>query len=65
MATCAATHAIPKEWISRLDPEWVTLWSEHGCHQLRADEVSVPQYRQDLYDPNPNPKHLDISIEIS
>jgi acetyl esterase/lipase len=47
MATCAATHAIPKEWISRLDPEWVSLWNEHGCHQLRADEVSVTQYRRD------------------
>jgi len=46
MATCAATHSIPKEWLSHLDPEWVSLWNEHGRHQYRADEVSVPQYRQ-------------------
>jgi acetyl esterase/lipase len=47
MATCAATHAIPTEWESRLDPEWVSLWNDHGRHQLRADEVSVPEYRKD------------------
>ena len=47
MATCAATHSIPEEWVSRLDPEWVSLWNEHGRHQYRADEVSVAQYRQD------------------
>ena len=47
MTTCAATHSIPEEWVSRLDPEWVSLWNEHGRHQYRADEVSVAQYRQD------------------
>jgi hypothetical protein len=39
--------AIPEEWLSRLDPEWVTLWNEHGRDLKRADEVDVALYRKD------------------
>ncbi|KAK3619755.1 hypothetical protein LTR56_023840 [Elasticomyces elasticus] len=42
-----ANHAIPEELLAGLDPEWVTLWNEHGRKQLRADEVSVENYRKD------------------
>jgi acetyl esterase/lipase len=46
MAACVETHSIPAEWIPHLDPEWVSLWNDHGRHQYRADEVSVPEYRK-------------------
>jgi hypothetical protein len=46
MAACVETHSIPAEWIPHLDPEWVSLWNNHGRHQYRADEVSVPEYRK-------------------
>jgi hypothetical protein len=39
--------AIPEEWLPRLDPEWVTLWNEHGRDLKRADEVDVALYRKD------------------
>jgi len=46
MAACVASHSIPAEWIPHLDSEWVSLWNDHGRHQYRADEVSVPKYRE-------------------
>jgi hypothetical protein len=38
--------AIPKEWLSRLDPEWIALWQEHGSSLKRADEVDIATYRE-------------------
>ena len=46
MGACVETHSIPAEWIPHLDPEWVSLWNNHGRHQYRADEVSVREYRE-------------------
>jgi hypothetical protein len=39
--------AIPEEWLPRLDPEWITLWDEHGRGLKRADEVNIALYRKD------------------
>ena len=38
--------AITKEHLAGLDPEWVDLWHEHGAHMVRADEVSIEEYRK-------------------
>ncbi|TDZ33517.1 Arylesterase [Colletotrichum trifolii] len=29
-----------------IDPEWVRLWNEHGGSMVRADEVSIAEYRK-------------------
>ncbi|TDZ16743.1 Arylesterase [Colletotrichum orbiculare MAFF 240422] len=29
-----------------IDPEWVRLWNEHGGSMVRADEVSIEEYRK-------------------
>ncbi|KAF3003449.1 hypothetical protein E8E13_002636 [Curvularia kusanoi] len=39
--------AIKKEHLVGLDPEWVNLWHKHGAHMVRADELSLEEYRED------------------
>ena len=39
--------AIKKEHLAGLDPEWVELWHTHGAHMVRADELSLEEYRKD------------------
>lgn len=39
--------SIPDHLIPGLDPEWVKLWEEHGSSMVRADEVSIEEYRAD------------------
>jgi hypothetical protein len=38
--------AIKNEHLAGLDPEWVELWHEHGAHMVRADELSLEEYRR-------------------
>jgi acetyl esterase/lipase len=38
--------AIKKEHLAGLDPEWVELWHTHGADMVRADEVSLEEYRK-------------------
>jgi len=38
--------AIKKEHLAGLDPEWVELWHRHGAHMVRADELSLEEYRE-------------------
>ncbi|KAH3973407.1 hypothetical protein HBI25_082130 [Parastagonospora nodorum] len=38
--------AIRKEHLAGLDPEWVELWHAHGAHMVRADELSLEEYRE-------------------
>lgn len=41
-----ARLAIKNEHLAGLDPEWVQLWHNHGAHMVRADEVSIEEYRE-------------------
>lgn len=45
----SSTHrlAIKKEHLAGLDPEWVDLWNNHGANMVRADELSLEEYRKD------------------
>lgn len=38
--------AIKKEHLAGLDPEWVELWHTHGAQMIRADELSLEEYRK-------------------
>ena len=38
--------AIKQKHLAGLDPEWVDLWHTHGAHMVRADEVSIEEYRK-------------------
>ncbi|CAL5869776.1 uncharacterized protein PFLUO_LOCUS4006 [Penicillium psychrofluorescens] len=41
-----ARLSIPKKLLRGLDPEWVGLWETHGSSMVRADEVSIEEYRK-------------------
>jgi hypothetical protein len=38
--------AIKKEHLVGLDPEWVELWHTYGAEMVRADELSLEEYRK-------------------
>lgn len=38
--------AIKTEHLAGLDPEWVELWHTHGANMVRADELSLEEYRK-------------------
>ncbi|KAL5380445.1 hypothetical protein DPSP01_007767 [Paraphaeosphaeria sporulosa] len=38
--------AIQKKHLAGLDPSWVELWNTYGAHMVRADEVSIEEYRK-------------------
>jgi hypothetical protein len=45
-ATAVPRLAIKTEHLAGLDPEWVELWNVHGAHMVRADELSLEEYRK-------------------
>lgn len=57
MAVAAATETATAKKAGRLavsatdypglDPDWVELWNEHGSDMVRADELTIEEYRQD------------------
>lgn len=40
------SHKTPEYLLEIMDPAWVKMWDEHGASKLRADEVSIEEYRQ-------------------
>jgi hypothetical protein len=38
--------SIPKRFLAGLDPEWINLWERHGSSMVRADEVSLEEFRK-------------------
>jgi hypothetical protein len=38
--------AIDHKRYEGLDPEWTNLWMTHGADMVRADEVSIEEYRK-------------------
>ncbi|KAJ8117657.1 hypothetical protein OPT61_g1204 [Boeremia exigua] len=38
--------AITAKHLAGLDPEWIELWNTHGAHMVRADEISLEDYRK-------------------
>ncbi|PVI05978.1 hypothetical protein DM02DRAFT_724747 [Periconia macrospinosa] len=38
--------AIDRTKFAGLDPEWIELWETHGANMIRADEVSIEEYRK-------------------
>ena len=38
--------SIPDKLLGGLDPEWVELWEKHGSSMVRADELSLEEYRK-------------------
>jgi hypothetical protein len=38
--------SIPKKLLAGLDPEWVHLWEAHGSSMVRADEISLKEFRK-------------------
>ncbi|KAF7190095.1 Arylesterase [Pseudocercospora fuligena] len=46
-ATLIERHSIPAHLLPGLDPEWVKLWNDHGRQHVRADEVTLEEYRKD------------------
>lgn len=47
VASKAGRLAISAEAYPGLDPEWISLWNEHGASMVRADEVTIEEYRKD------------------
>ncbi|UNI16588.1 hypothetical protein JDV02_003014 [Purpureocillium takamizusanense] len=43
----AGRLAVTDKEYDGLDPEWRALWNEHGSSMVRADEVSIEEYRLD------------------
>lgn len=39
--------AIKTRHLAGLDPEWVELWNNYGANMVRADELSLEDYRKD------------------
>ncbi len=39
--------AVSEDEYQGLDPEWRSLWNEHGSSMVRADEVTIEEYRLD------------------
>ncbi|KAF2021448.1 hypothetical protein BU24DRAFT_438531 [Aaosphaeria arxii CBS 175.79] len=39
--------AIKQEHLAGLDPEWISLWNTYGADMIRADEVSIEEFRKD------------------
>lgn len=42
-----ATHQAPKQWLDKLDPEWVEMWNTHGGRHRQAEEVAIEEVRRD------------------
>lgn len=38
--------SIPDKLLGGLDPEWVNLWEKHGSPMVRADELSLEEFRK-------------------
>ena len=38
--------SIPKRPLAGLDPEWVDLWERYGSSMVRADELSLEEFRK-------------------
>lgn len=38
--------SIPDKLLTGLDPEWVELWEKHGSSMVRADELSLEEFRK-------------------
>lgn len=38
--------SIPKRLLPGLDPEWVDLWERYGSSMVRADELSLEEFRK-------------------
>lgn len=38
--------SIPDWLLPGLDPEWVNLWETYGSQMVRADEVTIEEYRK-------------------
>ncbi|VUC29627.1 unnamed protein product [Clonostachys rosea] len=57
MSTTSVTETVKVPEIGRLtisaeaypglDPEWISLWNDHGSSMVRADEVTIEEYRRD------------------
>ncbi|OQD79653.1 hypothetical protein PENANT_c046G08060 [Penicillium antarcticum] len=39
--------SIPKRLLGDVDPEWVNLWERHGSSMVKADELSLEEFRKD------------------
>ena len=39
--------AIEQKHLAGLDPEWVELWHRYGANMVRADELSLEEFRKD------------------
>ena len=48
----AKSQSVPDELLNGLDPGFVQIQNQHGRHKLRADEVSIEEYRQKPLDYN-------------
>lgn len=52
IATMVSIHeqkprlSIPERLRTRLDPQWIELWEKHGSSMIRADELSIEEYRK-------------------
>ncbi|KAJ5889682.1 Alpha/beta hydrolase fold-3 [Penicillium tannophilum] len=52
IATMVSIHeqkprlSIPGRLRTRLDPQWIELWEKHGSSMIRADELSIEEYRK-------------------
>ncbi|KAG9524853.1 hypothetical protein KCU93_g6104, partial [Aureobasidium melanogenum] len=42
-----ATHQAPRQWLDKLDAEWVEMWNTHGGRHRQAEEVAVEEVRKD------------------
>lgn len=44
--TASSRLRIGKDQYPGLDTEWIDLWNAHGAHMVRADELSIQEYRK-------------------
>lgn len=44
--TSSSRLTIRRDQYPGLDPEWIDLWNIHGAHMVRADELSIEDYRK-------------------
>jgi len=40
------SNTIPQKYWKGLDPEWVSLWEEHGSKVIPASQVTVEEFRK-------------------
>ncbi|THY19388.1 hypothetical protein D6D01_07073 [Aureobasidium pullulans] len=45
--TAGPDHQAPKQWLDKLDQEWVEIWNAHGGRHCQAEEVSIEKVRQE------------------